>query len=328
MTIAGGAVIAVGCGSTSLLVAQLANATPSAVVKTNVFTVYTPQPVAILGGTTAGDNHATPQISRTFLAVTETAKAERAVFKFKWTRVQGTSLSSERQGRYHSSMASLFARAVAGLLFLLAVMSALLFVPAGSTHYWQASVFLAVFATCVTAITLYLMKHDPKLLARRVKGGPAAEKEPRQQLIQSIATLAFVAIFVICGLDRRFAWSMVPDVLAFGGDAMVALGLLIVFFVFRENSFTSATIEIDSSQTVIATGPYALVRHPMYAGAFVMLIGTPLALASWWGMLAVIPLAAVIVWRLLDEERFLTNHLAGYKAYLSRVRYRLLPYVW
>jgi len=108
----------------------------------------------------------------------------------------------------------------------------------------------------------------------------------------------------------------------------VALGLLIVFFVFKENSFASATIEVGAEQTLVSTGPYSLVRHPMYFGAFVMLIGVPLALGSCWGLLTVIPIIVVIVWRLLDEEIFLEKNLPGYPAYRNKVKYRLLPFIW
>ena len=109
---------------------------------------------------------------------------------------------------------------------------------------------------------------------------------------------------------------------------IVALGLLIVFFVFRENSFASATIEVGSEQTLVSTGPYAFVRHPMYFGAFVMLLGVPLALGSWWGLLSVIPIVGVIIWRLLDEEVFLEKNLPGYTTYRNGVKYRLLPFIW
>jgi protein-S-isoprenylcysteine O-methyltransferase Ste14 len=225
-------------------------------------------------------------------------------------------------------MGKLYWQAFGGLLFLLSVMAAALFVPAWSLGYWQAWLFLGVFSVCVTVITLYLIRYDPQLLARRVRGGPTAEKERTQQIIQSIAGLAFVSIFVVSALDHRFSWSGVPNYFVVGGDVLVALGLWIVFRVFQENSFTSATIEVGDDQRVISSGPYAIVRHPMYAGAFAMLAGVPLALASWWGMLAVIPLVSVIVWRIFDEEKFLTSHLAGYADYLMSVRYRLLPGIW
>ena len=226
------------------------------------------------------------------------------------------------------TMANLYWQAFGGMLFLLAVMAAALFLPAWSVGFWQAWLLLAVFSVCVTAITLYLVKHDPKLLARRVRGGPAAEKESTQRIIQSIAGFAFLAILIVSTLDHRFAWSEAPIWLAGVGDALVALGLWMVFLVFKENSFTSATIEISTDQKVVASGPYAIVRHPMYTGGLVMLVGLPLSLASWWGMLAVIPLFLVIVWRIFDEERFLAGRLQGYADYLTRVRYRLLPGIW
>jgi protein-S-isoprenylcysteine O-methyltransferase Ste14 len=112
------------------------------------------------------------------------------------------------------------------------------------------------------------------------------------------------------------------------GDLLVFLGLLIIFFVFKENTFTSAVIEVDAQQKVVATGPYALIRHPMYAGALVMLAGVPLALGSVWGLLTIVPITVVIVLRLLDEERFLDKNLAGYSDYSNKTGYRLLPYVW
>ena len=114
----------------------------------------------------------------------------------------------------------------------------------------------------------------------------------------------------------------------FVGDFLVALGFLIVFLVFNENTFTAATIEVAPEQKAVSTGPYAIVRHPMYAGALLMLFGTPLALGSWWGLLMFVAMAGIIVLRLLDEERFLSEHLAGYEQYRLRVRYRLVPVLW
>jgi protein-S-isoprenylcysteine O-methyltransferase Ste14 len=120
----------------------------------------------------------------------------------------------------------------------------------------------------------------------------------------------------------------VPAYVSIAGNLLVFLGLLIIFFVFRENTFTSAVIEVDAQQKVVATGPYALIRHPMYAGALVMLAGVPLALGSLWGLLTIIPITVVIVVRLLDEEKFLARNLPGYSDYSHKIGYRLLPYVW
>jgi protein-S-isoprenylcysteine O-methyltransferase Ste14 len=219
-------------------------------------------------------------------------------------------------------------KAFGGFLFLFTEMATSLFLPAWTLDYREAWVFLAVFFTPVLAITLYLITRDPKLLERRINAGPGAEKERSQKIIQFLATIAFIMIFVLSAFDHRFKWSRVPMFLVAAGDICVALGLLIVFFVFKENSFASATIEVGNEQTLVSTGPYALVRHPMYFGAFVMLLGTPLALGSWWGLLTVIPIIVVIIWRLLDEELFLEKNLPGYLAYRDMVKYRLLPFIW
>jgi protein-S-isoprenylcysteine O-methyltransferase Ste14 len=222
----------------------------------------------------------------------------------------------------------MLAKAFLGLTFLLAVLGAALFGTAGTLDYWQAWAFLATFGAATLAITIDLAIRDRALLARRVAAGPTAERSRIQQVIQSIASLAFLAIFVIAGLDRRWGWSRVPRGVSIAGDVVVALGLGIVALVFRANTFTSATIEVATDQKVISTGPYAVVRHPMYAGAFLMLLGVPLALGSWWAAPAILPLYAVIVVRLLDEERVLVRELAGYDAYRAKVRYRLVPFVF
>ena len=204
----------------------------------------------------------------------------------------------------------------------------LLFAPPWTLNFWQAWVFLFVFSASAALITVYLWKKDPKLLERRMKAGPGAEKEKSQRLIQLFASAAFTGMIILPAFDRRFAWSDMPAFLAIAGDVLVALGFLVIFFVFKENPFTAAIIEVAAEQKVISTGPYALIRHPMYAGALIMLLGTPLALGSWWGLLTFIPITLIIVWRLLDEERFLSKYLEGYSEYQKKVRYRLIPFVW
>nr|WP_252263993.1 isoprenylcysteine carboxylmethyltransferase family protein [Paracidobacterium acidisoli] len=166
------------------------------------------------------------------------------------------------------------------------------------------------------------------MLSRRVALGPIAEKTHTQQIIQLLASLAFLAILVLPSLDRRFSWSHVPLGLIFAGDLLVVLGFYIIFRVFRVNTFTAATIEVTAHQNVISTGPYAFVRHPMYSGALVMLLGTPLALASWWGLVAFLLMVVVIVVRLLDEEKVLLDNLSGYAEYMVKVKYRLVPSLW
>ncbi len=219
-------------------------------------------------------------------------------------------------------------KAFAGMLQLAIVLGLTIFLPAWTLDYWQAWIMVAIFFACTLAVTLYLMKNDPKLLERRVKAGVGAEQERSQNIIQAIAAIVFIAIFVLSVLDHRFAWSTVPLSLIALGDFLIVLGFYLVFLVFKENTFASGTIEIGADQKVIATGPYALVRHPMYIGALVMLIGVPLALGSFWGLLAIVPMVVVLVARLLDEEKFLAKNLAGYSEYQGKVKRRLLPLIW
>jgi len=225
-------------------------------------------------------------------------------------------------------MKNLNIKAFGGLLFLLLVMAALLFLSAWTLDYWQAWAFLTVFGVSGLVITVYLMKKDPKLLERRVYGGPTAEKETVQQIIQSITAIMFIAILVVSALDHRFAWSSVPSYVSLAGDALIAFGCLIIFFVFKENSFASATIELNPEQKVISTGLYALVRHPMYMGGFFYLVGIPLSLGSWWGLFVIVLMMPALIWRLLDEEKFLVKNLQGYAEYKNKVKYHLVPFIW
>jgi protein-S-isoprenylcysteine O-methyltransferase Ste14 len=226
------------------------------------------------------------------------------------------------------SMSQLNAKAWLGFIWLNAVMGLLLFASAGTIRYWQGWVYLAIFSGSSFFITLYLMKRDPALLARRLRGGPAAEKEKTQKLIMLFASIGFIALLIVPALDYRFEWSAVPLYAVIAGDVLVATGFYIIFLVYKENPFTSATIEIAADQKVISTGPYALVRHPMYAGSFPMCLGTPLALGSWWGLLALTAMMPFLIWRLLDEERFLSKNLPGYTEYRTQVRWRLIPGVF
>ena len=219
-------------------------------------------------------------------------------------------------------------RALTGLAQLAVALALLLFVPAWTIDYWQAWLFLIVFVGACALITIYVWRNDRKLLERRMRAGPASEKEPVQKTIQILTSSLFIALFLLPAVDHRFDWSQVPAAIVLVGDALVALGFCIVFLVFKENSFSAATIEVAAGQTVVSTGPYAVVRHPMYAGALVMLFGTPLALGSWWALAIFVPIVGAIVWRLLEEERFLLANLDGYADYRRIVRFRLVPFLW
>jgi protein-S-isoprenylcysteine O-methyltransferase Ste14 len=219
-------------------------------------------------------------------------------------------------------------KAALGLANLAVVLALLLFAPAGTIRWVQGWVLLGLFCGSSLAITVYLALEDPALLQRRTQAGPFAEKEQSQKIIQGLAGVSFLSTVVVPALDHRFGWSHAPLPVVIAGDALVLVGFFVVFRVFRENTFTSSVIEVAPEQRVIDSGPYAVVRHPMYAGALVLVAGIPMALGSPVGLATLPPFVAVIVWRLLDEERFLLDQLAGYPGYRQRVRWRLIPRVW
>lgn len=225
-------------------------------------------------------------------------------------------------------MKNLEARAWFALAVLTAVMALLLFAAAGTVHYWQGWVYLGVFAGVSTLVTLDLIRRDPALLVRRMRGGPTAEKQPTQKLIMLGMSIGFIALLVVPALDHRFGWSAVPIGDVVTGAALVATGFYLIALVYRANTFSSATIEIAENQKVISTGPYALVRHPMYVSAILYLLGTPLALGLYWGLFPFVAMMTFLIWRLLAEERFLARNLPGYTEYQKRVRHRLVPFVW
>jgi len=222
----------------------------------------------------------------------------------------------------------LLARALAGFAFLFAIVATVLFGFAGTLGDGRAWAMLAAFFGCSGIITVWLWFRDKALLERRVKAGPGSEPDAMQNIVQALAGLAFLSTFAVSGLDRRFGWSATSTAVSLIGNGMILIGFLIVFLTFRENTFTAATIEVAEGQHVIDSGPYAVVRHPMYAGALIMIAGIPLALGSWWGLVPAALLVPVIVWRLIHEEMFLKANLTGYGDYLRQVRYRLAPLVW
>jgi protein-S-isoprenylcysteine O-methyltransferase Ste14 len=225
-------------------------------------------------------------------------------------------------------MNNLIVKSFLGLVFLDLCLGLALFLSAGSLAFWQAWVFLLVWTVCVVLITAYLIKFDQKLLTSRVQAGPVAETQKIQQVIQAFASLFFIGIFVVSGLSFRFHWPVVPSVLSWISNGFVVLGFFIVFLTFKENSFTSAVIEVADEQRVITTGSYRLVRHPMYAGAILLLIFAPLALGSWLALPFPLPLILVVALRSVEEEKFLRSNLGGYAAYCQQVRYRLVPHIW
>jgi protein-S-isoprenylcysteine O-methyltransferase Ste14 len=202
-----------------------------------------------------------------------------------------------------------------------------LFLAAGTINYWQAWAYLGVATVSSVLLTLSVMK-DPILLKGRTRYGPAAEKRTIQKMIVLCSGIPAFATFIVPALDRRFRWSHVPSWLSIIGDLLITVGMWMIFRVFKENPFASSTVEIASGQRVISTGPYAIVRNPMYASATVYLLGTSLALGSYWGLIASVLTILGLVWRLFDEEKFLAQNLSGYSEYCAKVHWHLIPGVF
>ena len=223
---------------------------------------------------------------------------------------------------------SLATKALLSVVLLGVIIGVVIFVAAGTLHYWQAWVYLLIFTGISFLTTIYLINNDPDLLKRRLRGGPTAETRTSQRVIMAFTSLGFISLLVVPGLDRRFGWSSVPVYEVIVGDTLVTIGFYFIFLVYRENTYTSATIEIAADQKVIDSGPYALVRHPMYASTLLYLLGTPLSLGSYWGLVPFVVIVPFLLWRIFDEEKMLIGELAGYGQYQQRVRYRLIPGVW
>jgi protein-S-isoprenylcysteine O-methyltransferase Ste14 len=204
----------------------------------------------------------------------------------------------------------------------------LLFLPAGTFNYWQAWVFLAVFTISTTVLSIYLLVTNPAALQRRMHAGPTAETRTVQKIASSGLFVSFAGVMIVSAFDHRFGWSPVPTAVSLAGDVLVVLGLGIGSLVVVQNGYAAANITVEEDQKVVSTGLYGLVRHPMYMGALIMLVGFPLALGSYWGLVLLIPIVIVLVVRVSDEEKALNQELAGYPDYTQKVHHRLVPGVW
>ena len=200
--------------------------------------------------------------------------------------------------------------------------------PAGTLNYWQAWVFLAVFAVASLGPYIHLSRIDPAAVERRKHAGPTAEARPVQKVVVAGILVAFAALVVLSVFDYRFGWSSVPVIVSVLGDVLVAVGMGLAMLVIYQNRYAAATITVEQDQPLVTTGLYGFVRHPMYFGSVIMAIGTPLALGSYWALLVVIPVVVFLAVRIRDEERMLVEELTGYSQYREQVRYRLLPYIW
>jgi protein-S-isoprenylcysteine O-methyltransferase Ste14 len=207
------------------------------------------------------------------------------------------------------------------------VLGALLCLAAGTLNYWQGWVFSLVFGICNLQQGLYLAVKDPVLLERRKKVTADAQSTG-QKIVMVVGIGSIFGMMLVSALDHRFGWSQVPAVVSVIGLLLIALSYYIYYRVFRENSYAASTIQTFEGQKVISTGLYGRVRHPKYVGDLFLVVGIPLALGSWWGLVVVLLSLAGLVWRILDEEKLLRQDLPGYGEYTQKVRYRLVPNVW
>jgi protein-S-isoprenylcysteine O-methyltransferase Ste14 len=222
----------------------------------------------------------------------------------------------------------LLVQAVAASLFGLVFFAVFLFWPAGTFDYWQAWAFIAVFTAVSAGPSIYWGLRKPEVLRRRMRSGPIAETRPAQKVAMVGIPAMIVAVSVVSALDHRFGWSQVPVPVVVTGQILVAVGLSLATMVVNQNSYAAATITVEAEQPVISTGLYGIVRHPMYAFALIMMVGMPLALDSYWGLVTVVPAVALLMFRIVDEEKMLRQELAGYDEYTEKVHYRLVPGVW
>ena len=201
----------------------------------------------------------------------------------------------------------------------------IILISAGTFNYWQAYLYLSILMVPMAFVVVYFLKNDPKFLERRTR---AKEKEKEQLVIQIVFSLIFLSGFILPGLDKRFGWSDVSSVLVIIADAVIFLGYILVFSVFRQNSYASRIVEVEKDQKIITTGLYSIVRHPMYIGVIVMYVPTPLALGSYWGLIPMATIPLALMFRILNEEKVLRKDLPGYTEYCQKTRYRLIPFIW
>jgi protein-S-isoprenylcysteine O-methyltransferase Ste14 len=225
-------------------------------------------------------------------------------------------------------MKNLAVKVVVPLFLILGVIGVAIFAAAWTLNYWQGWLFLAVLSVSTFALVLYWLVYDREMLEKRFSVRPEDEQERGQQIIQALVRPFILILLIVPVLDHRFRWSVVPGYVSVIGSGLVAVGMFLVILVFRENTYASPLVEVGAEQKVISTGPYAIVRHPMYSAALIWFTGVPLALGSAWGLLMVIPVALGLMWRLGQEEALLVKELPGYEDYRHRVRHRLMPLVW
>lgn len=201
----------------------------------------------------------------------------------------------------------------------------LIFLPAGSLHYAYGWLFMGLLFIPMLIAGFVMLAKSPELLKRRLD---AKEKQAAQKGVLALSGLMFITGFVVAGLDRRFGWSRMPLWVVIAASAVFLLAYGLYAEVLRENAYLSRTVKVEAGQTVVDTGLYGLVRHPMYMATLLLFLAMPLVLGSWYALIAFAFYPAIIIVRLRDEEALLTRELAGYAEYKKKVKYRIIPFIW
>jgi len=229
------------------------------------------------------------------------------------------------KGNKTSNSGQLLIKVLIRLVLAIIFLCLIFFLPAGSIKFWEAWVYMGILFIPMIFVLIYLLKKDPELLERRMK---MKEKEEPQKVFIKLSLLVFFIAFIIPGFDYRFEWSKVLLIVVIIADLFIFIGYLLFFLVLKENTYASRIIEVEKGQKVISTGPYAIIRHPMYVAVLTMYVLSPLALGSYWAVLAVLPLPVLVIFRIKSEEKILIDKFPGYREYTQKVKYRLIPYIW
>jgi len=208
---------------------------------------------------------------------------------------------------------------------LLIILALIVLIPAGTLNFWQVYVYFAVIIIPMMFVLWYFLRHDQLFLERRLK---TKEKEKQQKVVQIVFTFFFILGYIVPGLDKRLGWSEVPWLVVLISDIVVLLGYIMVFVVFKQNSYASRVVEVEQNQKVISAGLYSMVRHPMYVGILIMYIPTPIALGSYWGLIPMLTMPVALIMRIINEEKVLCKELPGYREYCEKTKYRLIPFIW
>ncbi len=219
----------------------------------------------------------------------------------------------------------LFFQSLTKFVVGLAIVMVLLFIPAGTLSYWQAWLFIGILFVPMLIVGIALMSRNPELLRKRLD---AKEKEGEQKSVVAMSSLLFVAMFVSAGLNYHFRWWILPDWLVIAAAVVFLLGYAMYVEVMRENVWLSRTVEVQDNKQVVDTGLYGIVRHPMYSATLILFLTMPIVLASPWSFVIMLLYVPIVVKRIQNEEMVLKQELGGYKEYIQRIRYRLIPFVW